>query len=154
TIYPDAMVLKGFSKTYNMTGLRLSYATGPLKVIGAMTVIQQYTVVCAPAPVQWAGLKALDLDMSSYIDLYRQNRNLCFEKLKPHTKFPYPSGAFYIFPEIPSIDTEFTEYAASEKKLIIVPGSIFSEKNNHVRISFATDQDHLTAGLDAFISLL
>jgi len=153
-VYPDALILKGFSKTYNMTGLRLSYATGPSEIIKAMTILQQYTIVCAPAPIQWAGITALDIDMSSYIDQYRNNRDYCVNKLKGFVKFPNPSGAFYIYPEIQGNDTEFVERAAGEKKLIIVPGSIFSHKTNHIRISFATTEDNLTRGIEAFLSLL
>ena len=153
-VYPDSIVLKGFSKTFNMTGLRISYASGPSPVIKALTILQQYTVVCAPAPVQWAGITALGLDMSEYVNLYRKNRDLCVNMLKEKTKFPYPSGAFYIFPEVPESDAVFIERAASEKNLIIVPGNIFSRKNHHVRISYATTEEKLKAGLQAFLDLL
>jgi len=154
TIYDKALVLKGFSKTYSMTGLRLAYAAGPAQIIKAMTILQQYTVVCAPAPVQWGALTALETDMSQYIVAYKQNRDYCMKRLTGKTKFPTPSGAFYLFPEVPQEDAAFTNRAVEEKKLILVPGNIFSSSRNHVRLSFAVSPETLERGIDAFLSLL
>jgi aminotransferase len=137
-----------------MTGLRLAYATGPDSIIRALTVIQQYTVVCAPAPVQWAGITALDVDMSSYIDSYRKNRDYCLQALSGRVPFSRPAGAFYIFPEVPGGDQAFTDRAVAEKKLILVPGSIFSASRKNVRISFATTPENLKRGMDAFLELI
>ena len=47
-----------------MTGWRLGYAHGPAEVIAQMIKLQQYTFVCAPQPAQWAGIVALDVDMT------------------------------------------------------------------------------------------
>ena len=41
-----------------------------------MIKLQQYTFVCAPQPVQWAGIAALDVDMQPHIDDYRRKRDL------------------------------------------------------------------------------
>jgi len=49
------LVIDGFSKSHGMTGWRLGYVHGPAEIIEAMTKLQQYTFVCAPQPVQWAG---------------------------------------------------------------------------------------------------
>ena len=38
--------------------------------------MQQYTFVCAPQPLQWAGAAALDVDMTHYIESYRRKRDL------------------------------------------------------------------------------
>ena len=47
-----------------MTGWRLGFVHGPAEIIDEMIKLQQYTFVCAPQPVQWAGVAALDVDMS------------------------------------------------------------------------------------------
>ena len=54
------IVIDGFSKSYSMTGLRLGFVHGPEEVMQQMIKLQQFTFVCAPHPVQWAGLSALD----------------------------------------------------------------------------------------------
>lgn len=153
-IYPNTVTFMGYSKSYSMTGLRLSAATGPESVIKAMTTLQQYTVVCAPAPVQWAGIAALDLDMSTYVDEYRNNRDYCLERLDGKLKFTYPAGAFYIFAQISGTDREFVERAIQEKELLVVPGRIFSRSTDRVRISYATDRATLERGMDALLDLI
>lgn len=153
-IFPGAMTLSGFSKTYSMTGLRLASAAGPSDIIKAMTILQQYTIVCAPSDVQWAGIAALDLDMSSYVQMYKKNRDRCMEVLKGKVSFPSPDGAFYIFPDVGQNDDQFVQRAIQEKQLLIVPGNIFSRSDRNVRISYATSPEILERGLSAFMDLL
>ncbi len=43
----QTIVVDGFSKTYGVTGWRLGYVHGPAAVIDKMTMLQQYTFVCA-----------------------------------------------------------------------------------------------------------
>lgn len=150
--YTDNIVLLGgFSKTYAMTGWRLGYAAGREDVITQMIKLQQYSFVCAPAPFQYAAVKAMDLDVTPYVDAYREKRNLIYEGLKDDFDVVKPGGAFYIFPGLKqgSAD-EFVEKAISEKALII-PGNVFSEKNTHFRISFATTNDKLKQGVEILV---
>ncbi len=153
-VHPNTITLSGFSKTYSMTGLRLAAMHGPEKIVKAMTTLQQYTVVCAPAPVQWAGITALDLDMSSYVEAYRKNRDACLKALTGKVKFPEPGGAFYVFPDIRENEDAFVERAIKEKQLLVVPGSIFCEKKTHVRISYAASPETLERGLAALLDLI
>ncbi|MEQ9363390.1 MAG: aminotransferase class I/II-fold pyridoxal phosphate-dependent enzyme [Leptospirales bacterium] len=153
-IYPNTVTFMGYSKSYSMTGLRLSATTGPAAIVKAMTTLQQYTVVCAPAPVQWAGIAALDLDMSAYVAEYKKNRDYCLERLQAKLEFTYPAGAFYIFARVPGGDREFVERAIQEKELLVVPGRIFSRDQDRVRISYATDSATLERGLDALLDLV
>ncbi len=154
SLHPKTMTLTGFSKTYSMTGLRLAAAAGPSGIIKAMTTLQQYTVVCAPAAVQWGGIQALDLDMSEYVEMYRKNRDECVKRLSGKLQFSKPGGAFYIFPKVPGKDSEFVERAIKEKQLLLVPGSIFSSAKDRIRISYAASPENLERGLTALIDLL
>ncbi|HKA08691.1 MAG TPA: aminotransferase class I/II-fold pyridoxal phosphate-dependent enzyme, partial [Gemmataceae bacterium] len=61
---PNVLVVDGFGKSYGITGWRLGYAHGPKRLIEEMAKLQQFTFVCAPAPVQHAGVAALDFDVS------------------------------------------------------------------------------------------
>lgn len=155
SIYPKTLTLMGFSKSYSMTGLRLSAATGPTNVIKAMTTLQQYTIVCAPAPVQYAGITALDIDITHYVNYYKENRDILKESLKSLTEFYVPDGAIYLFAKVPSKhdDLSFCEKAIQEKELLIVPGRIFTNQNNWVRISFAVDREILYRGIESLKEL-
>lgn len=154
SIYPETLTLFGFSKSYSMTGLRLSAATGPQTIMKAMTTLQQYTVVCAPSAVQWAGVQALKTDMTPYVDDYRKKRDLIRAGLQGVTEFYEPEGAFYLFAKVPGEDMAFCERAIKEKELLVVPGRIFTNETNWIRISYAAEESVLHRGIDALKELM
>ncbi len=152
SIYDKTLTLMGFSKSYSMTGLRLSAATGPQNLIRSLITLQQYTVVCAPSPIQYGGIVALTTDISEYIKYYYENRNILKDGLSPFTEFYEPEGAFYIFAKIPEKikdDLSFCEEAIQKEQLLLVPGRIFTEEKNWVRISYAVDREILFKGIES-----
>ncbi len=86
------IVIDGFSKSHSMTGLRLGYAHGPGEVIQQMIKLQQFTYVCAPQPVQWAGLTACDVDVSERVAEYRRNRDFMVAELSGLYEFAPPAA--------------------------------------------------------------
>ena len=152
----DVLLLRGFSKTYAMTGWRMGYAVGPRPIVEQMTKLQQYSFVCAPSMAQAAGVAALDFDVSPHVEAYRKKRDLVVEKLSPHYELTAPGGAFYAFPKVPEAmgvpASTFIE-KAMEKNVIVIPGQVFSERDTHFRLSYACDNAKLEAGLDALIEL-
>jgi len=145
---PQTIVIDGFSKTYGMTGWRLGYVHGPAEVVQQMIKLQQYTFVCAPQPVQWAGIAALDVDMTRHIDDYRRKRDLIVAGLKDDYELVTPGGAFYVFPKAPWGTGEQFVHRAIENKLLVIPGGIFSERDTHFRISYAASDATLERGLE------
>jgi aspartate aminotransferase/aminotransferase len=149
--YDRVLILQGFSKSYAMSGWRLGYAVAgePLKdIIEAMTKIQQYTFVCAPSPFQRAAIAALDYDVSGFVKAYRKKRDLIYEGLKDKFEMVKPGGAFYTFVKSPmKTATEFVEKAIANNVLII-PGNVFSEKDTHFRISYATSDEKIEQGIE------
>src|SRR5205823_1053159 len=148
-MYENTIILRGFSKSHAMTGWRLGYAAGPSKIISQMTKLQQYTFVCAPSPLQYAAVKAMDVAMDSYAAAYRRKRDIVFEGLANKFEVVRPEGAFYIFPKAPKgmTATDFVTKAIANNVLII-PGNVFSERDTHFRISFATTDENLAAGCE------
>jgi aspartate aminotransferase/aminotransferase len=149
--YDKVLLLRGFSKPYAMTGWRLGYAAaGELlkDVIEEMTKIQQYTFVCAPTPFQKAAIAALDYDVSDFVDEYRIKRDLIYEGLKDKFELVKPGGAFYAFVKAPGgKGTEFVERAI-KNNVLIIPGNVFSEKDTHFRISYATSDEKIRQGVE------
>jgi len=154
-VYPKrTLLLGGFSKTWGMTGWRLGYAAGPADVIGEMVKLQQFSFVNAPSMVQDAGLAALDYDPIHFRDEYRRKRDLIYEGLRKSFEVTRPGGAFYIFPKVPWGDDEsFVKRAIEEKGLLVIPGSVFSEKHTHLRISYAADDRTIQRGIEALCAL-
>jgi len=153
--YDRTLLLRGFSKSHAMTGWRLGYCVGPSEILLQMIKLQQYTYICAPAPLQHAALAALDVSMQEAVDSYRKKRDLVYDLLKDKFEIVKPEGAFYIFPKAPAGMTasEFVSKAI-EKNVLIIPGNVFSEKDTHFRISYATTDEKLRAGCEVLNSLV
>jgi aspartate aminotransferase/aminotransferase len=149
--YRKILLLRGFSKSYAMSGWRLGFAAADesLKdVIEQMTKIQQYTFVCAPSPFQKAAIAALDYDVSDFVTAYRKKRDLIYEGLKDKFDMVKPGGAFYAFVKAPAGGaTKFVEKAIANNVLVI-PGNVFSEKDTHFRISYATSDEKIEQGIE------
>jgi aspartate aminotransferase/aminotransferase len=148
-LLPDQCVLlKGYSKTYGMTGWRLGYAAGPRAIIDQMTKLQQYTFVCAPSMVQYAALGADEINMQPYIDAYRKKRDKVVSGLQDIFEINQPGGAFYVFPKVPAGQnaTEFV-HRAIDNNVLIIPGNVFSGRDTHFRLSYATTDQKLDQGI-------
>ncbi len=150
----EVLVVDGFSKSHGMTGWRLGYVHGPGRLIQEMAKLQQFSYVCAPSIVQYAGVVALDQDLTDQIDAYRRKRDAVVEALSDHFVLPYPEGAFYAFPRARGWETA-TEFVAEaiRRNLLIIPGNVFSQRDTHFRISYAVDDVTLRRGLDVLRSM-
>lgn len=153
----DVLLIRGFGKTYGCTGWRLGYAAGPAAVIGAMTKLQQYTFVCAPAPLQASALAALETDMRATVERFERRRSMVVGMLSAVTDLVEPDGAFYAFVRVPErlgmTGSEFFERCLG-REVLMIPGKIFSRRDTHFRISFATPDEKLERGLKILAGLM
>lgn len=154
------LVVRGYGKTYGVTGWRLGYAVGPRWLIEEMTKLQQYVYVSSPHPLQWGVMKAFDVDMSAHVSEYQRRRDMVVRTLSPYTSVATPGGAFYAFPAVPErfgAENERAEklfQAAVRHNVLVVPGKTFSSRDTHFRLSYATPMDKLTRGLDVLSGLM
>ena len=150
------ILINGFSKAYAMTGWRLGYACGPANIIGQMTKIHQFAIMCAPTTSQYAAVEALkngDNDVAQMREAYNQRRRFlmhafreiglpCFE----------PFGAFYVFPcikEFGMTSEEFAMKLLEEEHVAVVPGTAFGDcGEGFLRISYAYSIDDLKVALE------
>lgn len=153
-IHENVLTLGGFSKSHGMTGWRLGYAVGPEEIIKAMITLQQYTFVCAPSMVQEVGLAALGESSARHRIAYKRKRDKMIAALAPKYRIAPTGGAFYLFPEAPGGDaTDFCTRAIQEKKLLLIPGNVFSERDTHFRLSYAVSDEMLDRGIRALLEL-
>ncbi len=146
----QTLVVDGFSKTYAVTGWRMGWIHGPAAIIDKLTMMQQYTFVCAPHPLQWAGVAALETDMTEQVAEYRKRRDFIVNGLREAGYEVAPTGgAFYVFPKVPAGASTANDFVARaiEKELLIIPGNIFSRRDTHFRISYAASWETLERGL-------
>ncbi|MGH9677797.1 MAG: pyridoxal phosphate-dependent aminotransferase, partial [Candidatus Acidiferrum sp.] len=127
----DVLVFDGFSKRYGMTGWRLGFAHGPSRIIEEMIKLQQFSFVCAPSMVQWAGVAAWDFDVSAIVANYRQKRDRIVAGLRDRYELCQPEGAFYLFAKAPrDSGSDFVEVAV-KNNLLAIPGNVFSKRDTH-----------------------
>ena len=76
------------------------------------------------------------------------------ERLSKKFEVARPSGAFYIFPKAPR-GMSATEFVAKaiDNNVLVIPGNVFSERDTHFRISYATTDEKLKQGVGILNSL-
>lgn len=149
------LYINGFSKSYAMTGWRIGYVAGNTHLIGGMTKIHQYTMLCAPIMGQISALEALRSASDAkneMVNEYDRRRRLmvhgfrqmgldCFE----------PLGAFYVFPDISKTklsSVEFSEELLKAEMVAVVPGTAFGPSGEgHIRCSYAYSIEQLQEAL-------
>ncbi|MFA6142035.1 MAG: aminotransferase class I/II-fold pyridoxal phosphate-dependent enzyme [Candidatus Omnitrophota bacterium] len=147
--------LNGFSKAFAMTGWRIGYACGPKDIIGAMTKIHQYTMMCVPIMAQMAAEEALKNGERSVQEMkreYNRRREFVVSRLNEIGLACHkPEGAFYAFPSIKNsgmTSMEFAKALLEKEKVAVVPGTAFgSLGEGYVRISYASAFDKLKEAL-------
>jgi aminotransferase len=128
------ITLSGFSKTYNMTGWRLGYASGPREIIEKMALVQDLFYVCPATPLQYALLAAFKLDASYYENM----RNMYYQKGQEAVQAltsmgfeisAHPQGAYYVLADFSKLgfknDQEAATFLLEEAKVAAVTGSSF-----------------------------
>jgi len=147
SIYPNTVTLNAFSKSHALTGWRIGYAAGPHHLMEKMKELQQYSFVCAPSFAQVAALTALASGPAPEIATYQRRRDLIYHGLRERFEVIKPQGAFYIMPKVSESDAAPFVEEAIRQNVLIIPSSVFSKHGTHVRISYATSEANLEAGL-------
>jgi aminotransferase len=150
------ILLNGLSKSHAMTGWRIGYALGDSALIGAMTKIHQYTMLCAPTMSQFAAIEALERGEKEMLQMkreYDRRRRLFVSGLNRLGLYCFePKGAFYTFPSIETTgmtSDAFAESLLREERVAVVPGNVFGDcGEGFLRCSYATSREELIEALD------
>ena len=100
------VTMNGCSKAYAMTGWRIGFAGGPIKLIKAMDKLQSQSTSNTSSISQAAAVEALNgpqETISAMVEVYQQRRDLVVDMLNqaPGLTCHRPEGAFYVFPSVP-----------------------------------------------------
>ena len=160
------VLINGFSKAFAMTGWRVGFVCAPAEVDEAMFKIHQYTILCAPHMSQRAALCALKEGFadgfSTVEDMrkeYHRRGEFLVNAFNAHgLKCFQPKGAFYVFPSVKSTGLDGEQFAnglLEKYKVAVVPGTAFGEAGKyHVRCSYATSMQQLTAAIERITSFI
>jgi aminotransferase len=146
------VVIGSFSKTYAMTGWRIGYVAGPEKAVSGILKLRGAINVCASSIAQKAALVALEEAepyVSKMIREYDRRRKLIYESLSRVKGFKVskPKGAFYLFPDVSSLERDsfkFARFLVEKAHVVTSPGVGFGEAGEgHLRISYSASMENL-----------
>lgn len=127
------VTINGLSKTYSVTGWRVGYAIASPEITNAVRKVHDFLTVGAAAPLQEAGVTALNFPPDYYDKLaaeYRRRRDFLLGVLEETGFKCYrPDGAYYIMTDISEFgfadDMKFGAHMVKEIGVAVVPGSSF-----------------------------
>ncbi|HEY9622389.1 MAG TPA: aminotransferase class I/II-fold pyridoxal phosphate-dependent enzyme [Crinalium sp.] len=159
------VTINGLSKTYSVTGWRVGYIIAPPELTSAIRKVHDFLTVGAAAPLQRAGVAAMQLPLSYYAELvktYQTKRDIITQTLD-QVGVPYfkPNGAYYVLANISSFgypnDVEFTYELIKTIGVAVVPGSSFFSQpelgRNLIRFCFSKTEATLNAARERLSKL-
>lgn len=154
------ITISGLSKTYSATGWRIGYTIAPEPITNAIRKVHDFLTVGAPAPLQEAGVVAMQLPRSYYTNLarfYQDKRDIICEELAKVGFRPFiPKGAYYVLTDISEFDaiddTEFAISLVNDIGVATVPGSSFYSTNalgrTKIRFAFCKTEETLRTAIE------
>ena len=133
----NAIVIDGFSKSYNITGWRLGYAIAPKEVIRTMAALQSQMSGPPSTPVQDIMLRALDEAEITDYGIYRERIDILCE-IPKFARFR-PAGTFYFYlPIDEKWESSMTlcRYLLEKYGIAVTPGEEYGVERT-VRVSVA-----------------
>lgn len=156
----QTVVIESFSKPWAMTGWRLGWLAAAAPVIAEIAKAHQYLVSSAVSFEMDAAARALTVDPTPMLKVYRARRKRVLAALNAMgLDAVEPAGAFYTFPSIKKFDLtseDFCIKAIKEANVALVPGDCFGTEG-HIRLSYCVSDENLDEGLNrlsTFISTL
>lgn len=159
------VTINSLSKTYSVTGWRVGYVLASPELTRAIRKVHDFLTVGAPAPLQRAGVTALQLPISYYEELaklYQEKRESILRILdQVNIQYFVPQGAYYVFASIPGFsnqtDIEFTNYLIKQIGVAVVPGSSFfcrpEDGHQFIRFCFSKTTETLEAARERLLKL-
>ncbi|HEY9868911.1 MAG TPA: aminotransferase class I/II-fold pyridoxal phosphate-dependent enzyme [Candidatus Obscuribacterales bacterium] len=151
------VTINSLSKTYSVTGWRVGYIIACPELTAAIRKVHDFLTVGAPAPLQRAGVTAMNLPQSYYDEVAREYTQLRASMLEildeAGIDYFVPGGAYYVFTDISKFgfknDVEFTQFLVKEVGVAVVPGSSFFRPgelgHRYVRFCFSRKPETLEA---------
>ncbi len=154
------ITINGLSKAHAMTGWRIGYAGGPIKLMTAIRQIMSQATGSPSAISQAAAITALTGNQDhirSQVNIYQSRRDKMVDELNkaPGLSVKPCEGAFYLYVNCEKVigkktpqgnilqsSTDFVKYLLEEYKVAVVPGTAF-ECDPYFRLSFATSDEQL-----------
>ncbi len=143
------------SKTYNMTGWRIGWATGGQKPMNALKIIKNNIDSGAFKAIQKAGITALETpqtEIDKLNNMYKKRRDLMTQGLREMGwEFEDPVATFYLWLPVPTGMTSeaFAQVMLEKAAVVVPPGTGYGPKGEgFFRIALTVGEDRLKEVLE------
>ena len=162
---PDAKAagveFHSLSKTYNMTGWRIGWVCGNASLVSALGKPKGHLDSGIFAPIQWAGIAALDGDqepLRQTVATYQQRRDLLIEGLaNAGWNVAKPSASLYIWTRVPTKETSlaFATRVLEQAHVVLTPGVGFGPSGEgYIRMSLTVPTERLQEAVERLKKVL
>lgn len=130
--YKNCLVFHSLSKRSNAPGMRSGFVAGDAALIENFRLYRTYHGCAMSPPVQAASARAWsdETHVEDNRALYQRKFKAVIEILSPLLPVSQPAGAFYLWPETPTDDPDFTRDLYEQTNITVLPGSYLSRKAN------------------------
>ncbi len=144
------------SKTFNMTGFRIGFASGSEAIIKGLGTVKTNLDSGIFQAIQLAGAYGLDNELGAVKEnnkIYKKRRELLLRGLKKLGFHVYNSDTtFYVWAKVPKIGLSSKDFAVSllnDTGVIVTPGSGFGRHGEgYIRFSLTLSEDRIKEGLE------
>ena len=128
TSFERCLVVHSLSKRSNLPGMRSGFVAGDARLLEKYLRYRTYHGCTLPPPVQDASTAAWrdEEHVKANRVAYREKFDQVVKILSGTLPATRPQGSFYLWPELPIEEKEFTRKLYAEENLLILPGSYLS----------------------------
>ena len=155
-LYPRALVVSSFGKTYHVTGWKTGYVVAPPLLSAELRKVHQYVSFCGVTPLQWA-LADFMAEHPEHVEelpaFYQAKRDLFCDLLKDSRfTFVRAAGTYFQLVDYSAIrddldDLAMAEWLTREHGVAAIPVSVFYQQPPRdlrlVRFCFAKREETL-----------
>jgi len=132
--FERCVVFHSLSKRSNLPGLRSGFVAGDKNLIRTFLKYRTYHGCAMSMHTQHASAAAWndELHVKNNRAMYRKKFEKVIEILSPVLHVTAPDASFYLWPETPIDDQEFTKLLFAKENLTVLPGSFLSRHNHKI----------------------
>lgn len=157
------VIFQSLSKRSNLPGLRSGFVAGDAAILNDYFRYRTYHGCTLSPLVQQLSIKAWS-DEDHVIEnrnLYREKFDTALGLLQPLMNVARPDAGFYLWPETPISDTEFTRHLYTSENIKVLPGSFLSRESdnnnpgcNRVRMALVQDMETTRNAVERIAAML